>query len=62
MQRRTGDVPLVVQVGYEAFLESLARRLLPGGVLYKVHGVPSAAEANRVMRQVRAVSLLNGVS
>jgi hypothetical protein len=53
LQRLCGDVPLVVEVGYAGFCQRLAARLLPGGVLYKVQGVPSAAEANRLMRQVR---------
>jgi hypothetical protein len=53
LQRLSGDVPLIVQVSYEAFVERLARHRLPGGVLYKVQAVPSAAEANRVMQRVR---------
>jgi hypothetical protein len=53
LKRLTGDVPLVVQLEYEDFLDRLSGHRLPGGVLYKVQGVPGAAEANRAMQQVR---------
>jgi hypothetical protein len=44
---------LVVQVGYEEFIERLARHRLPGGVFYKVQAVLNAEEANGVMERVR---------
>ncbi|MFH1267790.1 MAG: hypothetical protein ABIK89_18900 [Planctomycetota bacterium] len=54
IRRRTGDVPLVVQVGFDRFVEKLDERRLSGGVLYKVSGVPDVATANRCMEKVRA--------
>jgi len=54
LRNRAGDVPLVVQVDFDAFTESLDRRRLPGGVLYKVQAVPDVAAANRCMEEVRA--------
>lgn len=54
LRARTGDVPLVVQAGYEAFQARLADHTLPGGVLYKVQNVPTAADANRLMEKVRS--------
>jgi len=53
LRRRAGNVPLVVQVGLEPFRQRLARHELSGGVFYKVHGVPDAHTANRLMEQVR---------
>ncbi len=50
----TGDMPLVVQVGFQDFQAALASRHLPGGILYKVVGVPDRDTANRVMDGVRA--------
>ncbi len=54
IQQRTGDMPLVVQTPYERFAGCLDRHELPGGVLYKVSGVPDVDEANRLMERVRA--------
>jgi hypothetical protein len=54
LQRRTGDLPLVVQVDLPDFLLALEAHRLPGGVLYKVLGVPDSDTANRVMDRVRA--------
>lgn len=53
IRKRTGDVPLVVQADFQAFQERLARHDLPGGVLYKLHNVPDADAANRLMHDVR---------
>jgi hypothetical protein len=53
LRARTGDVPLVVQTDFVRFAEALARHELPGGVLYKVSGVPDARAANRLAQQVR---------
>jgi hypothetical protein len=53
LQARTGEVPLVVQVDFDRFVEKLGARRLPGGVFYKVSGVPDAATANRCMEKVR---------
>ena len=54
LKRRTGDLPLVVQVGFADFLLALEAHHLPGGILYKVLGVPDSDTANRVMDRVRA--------
>jgi hypothetical protein len=54
LRQRTGDVPLVVQVDIDRFLKKLARHELPGGVFYKVSGVPDVATANQAMEKVRA--------
>ena len=54
LKRRTGDLPLVVQVGFTDFLLALEAHRLPGGILYKVLGVPDSDTANRVMDRVRA--------
>jgi len=54
LQARTGDVPLVVQVDYDRFVEKLDAHQLPGGVLYKVSGVPDVDTANRCMKKVRS--------
>jgi len=54
LKRRTGEVPLVVETDVEPFTEKLDRHTLPGGVLYKVRGLPDVAAANRLMEKVRA--------
>jgi len=54
LQRRTGDMPLVVEVDFERFTQGLDQHRLPGGVLYQVSGVPDVATANRRMEEVRA--------
>jgi hypothetical protein len=54
LQTRTGNVPLVVQVEFERFVEAMNAHRLPGGVLYKVSGAPDANAANRCMERVRA--------
>ncbi|NQT15456.1 MAG: hypothetical protein HQ582_22050 [Planctomycetes bacterium] len=54
LQARTGDVPLVVQVGFDRFVEELDERRLPGGVFYKISGAGDAETANRLMERVRA--------
>jgi hypothetical protein len=56
IRRRTGDLPLVVGVGYEDFRQALHERCLVGGVLYRVGGLPDTDEANRVMGLVRRYS------
>ena len=53
LRARAGDVPLVVQVDYQAFQKRLAEHTLPGGILYKVQNVPTVADANRLMEKVR---------
>ena len=53
LQRRTGNVPLVVQVQFPEFAAALDAHRLPGGVLYKVLDVPDADTANRLMDRVR---------
>jgi hypothetical protein len=54
MKEKAGDVPVVVNCGWNEFCRDLDRRRLPGNVLYQVSDVPSAKEANRVMENVRA--------
>jgi hypothetical protein len=54
LRARTGDLPLVVHAEYPRFMEKLQARQLPGGILYKVSGVPDVAAANRAMEKVRA--------
>jgi len=53
LQARTGDVPLVVQVGFDRFVEELEEQRLPGGVFYKVSGAGDPDTANRLMEKVR---------
>ena len=53
LRARAGDVPLVVQVDYQAFRNRLAEHTLPGAILYKVQKVPSVDDANRLMERVR---------
>jgi len=54
LRRRTGDLPLVVETDAERFTEKLTRGTLPGGVHYKVDGLPDVDTANRLMERVRA--------
>ena len=54
LQRRCGDVPLVVQVDFDRFVEAIQQHALPGGVFYNVTRVPDVAAANRMMEKVRA--------
>ena len=54
LKARVGDMPLVVGVEYPAFVDALRARRLPGGVYYRVSGVPDADTANRCMDLVRA--------
>ena len=53
LQSRTGDLPLIVQTDFNGFTEKLNAGTLPGGVLYKVSGVPDVDTANRSMEKVR---------
>lgn len=53
IRERTGDLPLVLHVPCEPFAARLDRHDLVGGVLYRVSGVPSVDEANRLMARVR---------
>jgi hypothetical protein len=54
LRARSGDLPLVVGVGFRDFAKTLERHELPGGVLYKVGGAPGADAANQCMEKVRA--------
>lgn len=54
LRSRAGDMPLVVGVEFERFVEKLDRHTLAGGAYYMVEGTPSADEANRLMERVRA--------
>jgi len=49
-----GDMPAAVNADYELFVQRLGRHELPGGVLYKVRGVPDVETANRLMERIRA--------
>jgi hypothetical protein len=53
LQARTGDLPLIVQTDFNGFTQKLDSGTLPGGVLYKVSGVPDVDAANRCMEKVR---------
>jgi hypothetical protein len=53
LQSRTGDLPLVVQTDFNGFTQKMNAGTLPGGVLYKVSGVPDVDTANRSMEKVR---------
>ena len=53
LQEKTGGLPLVVDAGFERFVDRLDRHKLPGGVLYRVGGVPDSDTANRLMERVR---------
>jgi len=54
LKARAADVPLVVQIDFDAFTKQLNRHELTGGVFYQVNAVPDAAAANRCMQRVRA--------
>ncbi len=54
LRARAGDVPLIVQAGYEPFRTAMADGTLPGGILYVVAGAPGRSAANRLMERVRA--------
>jgi len=54
LRARAGDIPLVVEVEFTAFVQKLHRHELPGGVFYQVRGVPEVDSANRSMEKVRA--------
>lgn len=54
LRARAADVPLVVQVDYEAFVEQLEQHNLAGGVFHRVTRVPDVETANRCMERVRA--------
>jgi len=54
LRARAGDVPLVLQVEFDAFAEKLRQHRLTGGVFYRVQSVPHVEAANRLMEQVRA--------
>ena len=53
LRARAADVPLVVQVDFEAFVEQLQQHNLAGGVFYRVQGAPDVAAANCCMERVR---------
>jgi hypothetical protein len=54
LKARAGDVPLVLQVEFDAFAEKLRQHRLTGGVFYRVQALPHLEAANRLMEQVRA--------
>jgi len=53
LQSRTGDVPLVVSVDLNDFVQRLDSHELPGGVLYQVTGADSIDTVNQLMKRVR---------
>lgn len=57
LRARTGELPLVVEVSFQRFVDALKGRKLCGGVLYKVSEAPDAAAANRIAEQVRQYRL-----
>lgn len=51
----TGDMPLQIDCLVEELEQGLARRQLPGGVMYMVkQGIETVAQANRLMEKIRA--------
>ena len=54
LKRRSGDLPLVVQVSYPDFLAALDAHRLPGGNTYKTLDVPDQTAVNRATDGVRA--------
>ncbi len=54
LQTRTGNLPLIVSVAWEPFVERLRRHTLPGGVLYQVIDARDPDAVNRLMEKVRA--------
>lgn len=57
LKARIGSIPIIVNVDFGAFVETLNTHQLPGGVLYKVQNSPGADAANRLMEQVREYHL-----
>jgi hypothetical protein len=53
LRARAGSMPLVLEVGYPQFVESLQQHRLTGGVIYQVAGTPDIDTANRTMERVR---------
>jgi hypothetical protein len=54
LKLRAGDMPLIVEVDFEHFVEKLHQHKLPGGVFYRVKGAPEIDGANRCMEEVRS--------
>lgn len=57
IRRAVGELPLIVDCGYDDFSSALMSRSLIGGVLYVVTDVPNADEANSIMDKVRCYRL-----
>ena len=53
LRARAGQMPLVVEVAYPRFVESLEQHRLSGGVIYQVADTPDVDTANRTMDHVR---------
>jgi hypothetical protein len=53
LRTRAADMPLVVQVDFDAFTQKLRQQKLAGGVFYQVKGGPDVDTANRCMEKVR---------
>ena len=53
LRQRAGDVPLVLPVEYQSFVEQLEQHKLSGGIFYRVSGAPDIDSANRCMEKVR---------
>ncbi len=58
-RKRAPDLPFVLQVPLDAFLEGIRRNTLTGGVFYKVQGEMSVDDANRLAAKVRAYRTLS---
>ena len=52
-RKRVPHLPFVLQIPREAFLAGMERNTLTGGVFYKVQGLMSVDEANRLAERVR---------
>jgi len=53
ISRRSGDMPLIIECGYEAFLAAVRDRTLAGGAIYDVSDAPDARAATECMERVR---------
>ena len=53
-RQRVGDLPLIVNVDYPTFRQTLQEHRLCGGVFYRVQRVPDVESAKACMEQVRA--------
>ena len=57
LKKQTGDVPLVLQVPFQKFLERFKKHDLPGGVFYQVTDAPNIKASNIFMDHIRKYRL-----